>query len=52
MSTLIYDQFLQLLDWPAGSAMALMLTLIVLLLVFVSGQIARRFGMRGTMAQG
>jgi putative spermidine/putrescine transport system permease protein len=52
MSTLIYDQFLQLLDWPAGSAMALMLTLIVLLLVFVSGLIARRFGMRGTMAQG
>lgn len=52
MSTLIYDQFLQLLDWPAGSAMALMLTLIVLVLVFLSGVIARRFGMQGSVAQG
>ena len=37
MSTLIYDEFLQLLNWPAGSAMALVLTLLVLAMIFVSG---------------
>ena len=42
MSTLIYDEFLQRLNWPAGSAEALFLTLIVLILVFVSGILARR----------
>jgi putative spermidine/putrescine transport system permease protein len=46
MSTLIYDQFLQLLNWPLGSAMALVLTGLVLILVFVSGLIARHFGVR------
>lgn len=44
MSTLIYDEFLQLLNWPAGSAMALLLTAIVLGLIFASGGLARRFG--------
>ena len=44
MSTLIYDEFLQRLNWPAGSADALFLTLIVLILVFVSGILARRTG--------
>ena len=44
MSTLIYDEFLQRLNWPAGSAEALFLTLIVLILVFVSGILARRTG--------
>ena len=30
MSTLIFDEFLQRLDWPAGSAQALLLTAMVL----------------------
>jgi putative spermidine/putrescine transport system permease protein len=44
MSTLIYDEFLQRLNWPAGSAEALLLTVMVLTLVFLSGLVARRTG--------
>jgi putative spermidine/putrescine transport system permease protein len=44
MSTLIYDEFLQRLNWPAGSAQALLLTVIVLLLILLSGRLARRTG--------
>ena len=44
MSTLIYDEFLQRLNWPAGSAQALLLTIMVLALVFLSGRLARRTG--------
>lgn len=46
MSTLIYDEFLQRLNWPAGSAAALLLTVMVLGLVFLSGFLARRTGAR------
>ncbi len=46
MSTLIYDEFLQRLNWPAGSAEALLLTAMVLALVFLSGILARRTGAR------
>jgi putative spermidine/putrescine transport system permease protein len=46
MATLIYDEFLQRLNWPAGSAEALFLTLMVLALVFLSGILARRTGAR------
>jgi putative spermidine/putrescine transport system permease protein len=47
MSTLIYDEFLQRLNWPAGSAMALLLTAMVLAMVAASGALARRLGARG-----
>ena len=47
MSTLIYDEFLQRLNWPAGSAAALLLTAMVLGLVFLSGRAARRAGATG-----
>ncbi|HXA98840.1 MAG TPA: ABC transporter permease [Candidatus Dormibacteraeota bacterium] len=46
MSTLIYDEFLQRLNWPAGSAQALLLTVMVLALVYLSGRLARRTGAR------
>ena len=46
MSTLIYDEFLQRLNWPAGSAQALLLTVMVLVLIFASGLAARRAGVR------
>ncbi len=46
MSTLIYDEFLQRLNWPAGSAQALLLTIMVLALVYLSGRLARRTGAR------
>jgi putative spermidine/putrescine transport system permease protein len=44
MSTLIFDEFLQRLNWPAGSADALFLTGMVLLLVYLGGRLARRAG--------
>jgi putative spermidine/putrescine transport system permease protein len=46
MSTLIYDEFLQRLNWPAGSAQALLLTVMVLALILLSGVLARRAGTR------
>ena len=46
MSTLIFDEFLQRLNWPAGSAQALLLTIMVLTLVYLSGRLARRTGAR------
>jgi len=46
MSTLIYDEFLQRLNCPAGSAQALLLTIMVLALVYLSGRLARRTGAR------
>src|SRR5207302_9832638 len=46
VSTLIYDEFLQRLNWPAGSAQALLLTVVVLALILLSGAAARRLGTR------
>lgn len=42
MSTLLYDEFLALLNWPFGSAMAFLLTAVVLLLIGLSGALATR----------
>ncbi|MEJ8573611.1 ABC transporter permease [Microbaculum marinum] len=39
MSTLIFDEFLKILNWPRGAAMAFILTAIVLLLVWASGKL-------------
>lgn len=44
MSTLIYDQFLQTLNWPAGAAMSFILTIVVLGLIAISSRAARRAG--------
>src|SRR5688572_5471564 len=46
MSTLIYDEFLGRLNWPAGFAQSLLLTVMVLALVYLSGLLARRTGAR------
>lgn len=43
MSTLIFDEFLKVLNWPRGAAMAFMLTTIVLVLVWGAGRLAQRF---------
>lgn len=43
MSTMIYDQFLQLLNWPLGSAMAFVLTVLTLVLIALSSILARRW---------
>ncbi len=42
MSTLIFDEFLKVLNWPRGAAMVFILTAIVLVLVWASGLLARR----------
>jgi putative spermidine/putrescine transport system permease protein len=39
MSTLIFDEFLKILNWPRGAAMAFILTAIVLVLVWASGRL-------------
>lgn len=46
VSTLVYEQFLQLLNWPAGSALALLMTAVVLLLLWLGARIARRWEAR------
>ncbi len=46
MSTMIYDQFVQLLNWPAGSAMAITLTAIVLVMIGLSSVLAGRYRVR------
>lgn len=46
VSTMVYEQFLQLLNWPAGSALALLMTAIVLLLLWLGARIARRWEAR------
>ncbi|MCW3475859.1 ABC transporter permease [Limobrevibacterium gyesilva] len=43
MSTVIYDQFLGTLEWPAGAALAFVLTVIALLIVAVAGLVTRRW---------
>lgn len=43
MSTLIYNEFLERLDWPSGTAFAFILTAIALLVVWVANRVARRF---------
>lgn len=46
ISTLVYEQFLQLLNWPAGSAIALVMTAVVLLLLLAGVLLARRWEAR------
>jgi len=46
MSTLIYEQFMSLLNWPRGSAMATILTVVAIAIIALSGRFAQRFGAR------
>jgi putative spermidine/putrescine transport system permease protein len=43
MATLIYDEFLQMLDWPSGSALAFVLTLIAIGVIAASTLVSRRW---------
>ena len=47
MATMIYDDFLQTLDWPAGAALAFVLTAMTLVIVAVSSRVMRRWGGQG-----
>lgn len=44
MATLIYDDFLQTLDWPAGAAMSFALTALTLLVIGLSSRVLKRWG--------
>lgn len=44
MATLIYDDFLQTLDWPAGAAMSFVLTGMTLLVIALSSRVLKRWG--------
>jgi putative spermidine/putrescine transport system permease protein len=43
MATLIYDEYVQLLDWPSGSALSFVLTIMALAIIWLSGRFARRW---------
>jgi len=44
MATLIYDDFLQTLDWPAGAALSFVLTAMTLAIIAVSSRLLRHWG--------
>jgi putative spermidine/putrescine transport system permease protein len=44
MSTMIYDQFLQLLNWPFGAALSFVLMLVSVAMIAASSALARRAG--------
>jgi putative spermidine/putrescine transport system permease protein len=44
MATLIYDEFMQVLDWPSGSALAFLLTALVLAVIGAAATLAERVG--------
>jgi putative spermidine/putrescine transport system permease protein len=46
MATTIADEFLQLLNWPVGAALSIVLTVLVLALVGLSGRLTRKWAMR------
>jgi putative spermidine/putrescine transport system permease protein len=41
MATLIYDEYLQTLDWPTGSALAFVLTALAIVIIWLSSRLAR-----------
>lgn len=43
MATLIYDEFMQLLDWPSGSALSFALTAIAIGVIWLSSRLTRRW---------
>src|SRR5882724_11332951 len=43
MATVIYDEFLQTLDWPSGAALAFVLTGLTLAIIWSSGRLVRRW---------
>jgi putative spermidine/putrescine transport system permease protein len=43
MATLIYDEYMQTLDWPTGSALAFTLTLLAVAIIWLSSRVTRRW---------
>jgi putative spermidine/putrescine transport system permease protein len=43
MATLIYDEYMQLLDWPSGSALSFTLTFMAIAVIWLSSRLTRRW---------
>jgi putative spermidine/putrescine transport system permease protein len=43
MATLIYDEYMQLLDWPSGSALSFALTFMAIAVIWLSSRLTRRW---------
>ena len=43
MATLIYDEYMQLLDWPSGSALSFALTLMAVGIIWLSSRLTKRW---------
>jgi len=43
MATLIYDEYMQLLDWPSGSALSFALALTTILIIWISSRMTKRW---------
>lgn len=43
MATLIYDEYMQLLDWPSGSALSFTLTLMAIGVIWLSSRLTKRW---------
>lgn len=43
MATLIYDEYMQLLDWPSGSALSFALTFMAVAIIWLSSRLTRRW---------
>lgn len=43
MATLIYDEYMQLLDWPSGSALSFSLAVVTLLIIWLSSRMTKRW---------
>lgn len=43
MATLIYDEYMQLLDWPSGSALAFTLAITTVLIIWISSRMTKRW---------
>lgn len=43
MATLIYDEYMQLLDWPSGSALSFSLAVVTILIIWLSSRTTKRW---------
>lgn len=43
MATLIYDEYMQLLDWPSGSALSFALTFMAVVIIWLSSRLTKRW---------
>lgn len=43
MATLIYDEYMQLLDWPSGSALSFALAISTILIIWISSRMTKRW---------